>query len=252
MTVTKPAYDEATLAHWSAELEGKEPEEILRWAVKQFQPGLTHACSFGGPSGMVILDMVMKIDPTVEVFYLDTDFLFPETYKLRDICEARYTFKPIGFKSLITVEEQAEKYGEALWLRDPDACCNLRKVEPNQRALVGKTAWLSGIRRDQSETRREVRIVEWDAKFDLVKIAPLAGWSEKQVWSYIMTHDVPYNELHDRNYPSIGCTNCTKPVNPGDDPRAGRWQGFDKTECGIQEGSLTILEHEQSGQVTAS
>src|SRR5437763_16564245 len=129
MAATKPAHEEATLARWSAELEGKEPEEILRWAVKQFQPGLTHACSFGGPSGMVILDMIMKVDPRVDVFYLDTDFLFPETYKLRDIYDARYGFTPIGYTSRITVEERASKYRHALRLRDPGACCSLRKVE---------------------------------------------------------------------------------------------------------------------------
>src|ERR1043165_3613303 len=134
MTTTTPAYDEATLARWSAGLEGKESEEILRWAVEQFQPGLTRACSFGGPSGMVLLDMVMKIDPSVEVFYLDTDFLFPETYKLRDACEAKYGIKAIGYKSLLTPQAQAEKHGDMLWARDPDACCEIRKVEPNYRA----------------------------------------------------------------------------------------------------------------------
>jgi len=237
-------YDEATIARWSAEMEGKEPQEILRWAAQTFQPGLTLACSFGGTSGMALLDMVIKIDPTVEVFYLDTDFLFPETYRLRDACEAKYGFKPIGHKSLLTPAAQAQKYGEALWLSNPDLCCELRKVEPNERALEGKTAWIAGMRRDQSATRKDIGIVEWDAKFDLVKINPLAAWDEKQVWTYIATHDVPYNELHDRNYLSIGCTYCTKAVNPGDDPRSGRWAGFDKTECGIQEGSLTILEHE--------
>lgn len=242
MTTTAPAYDEKTLSEWSGDLEGKEPEEILRWAYETFGEGLSHACSFGGPSGMVILDMLMKIGAKVEVFYLDTDFLFPETYKLRDICEAKYGFKPIGYKSLITVDEQAEKYGEALWLREPDACCALRKVEPNHRALEGKAAWLSGIRRDQSDTRKDVAIVEWDKKFGLVKINPLAAWSEKQVWAYIMAHDVPYNELHDHNYPSIGCTNCTKPVNSGDDLRAGRWAGLDKTECGIHTEDEIVLE----------
>src|SRR4051794_14310074 len=111
------AYDQAALARLSASLEGKEPQEILRWAADEFQPGLTLACSFGGPSGMVLLDMMMKIDPTVEVFYLDTDFLFPETYVLRDACEARYNFKSIGYKSLLTPQAQADQYGEALWSR---------------------------------------------------------------------------------------------------------------------------------------
>jgi phosphoadenosine phosphosulfate reductase len=225
--------DEATLAAWNEQLEGKAPQEILRWASERFQPGLTLACSFGGPSGMVLLDMIMSIDPGVEVFYLDTDFLFPETYALRDACERKYNFKAIGYKSLLTVAEQAAKFGDALWARDPDACCALRKVEPNERALAGKSAWISGIRRDQSATRRDVHIVEWDDKFQLVKFNPLAAWTEDEVWDYIRDNRVPYNILHEQNYPSIGCTNCTKPVAPGDDPRSGRWQGFDKTECGI-------------------
>ena len=241
---TTTIYDAATLARFSSELEGKEPQEILRWAASEFQPGLTMACSFGGPTGIALLDMVMQIDPGVEVFYLDTDFLFPETYALRDICEQRYGFKPIGYKSLLTPEAQTEMHGEALWLRDPDSCCNLRKVEPNNRALAGKTAWLSGMRRDQTKTRSDIGIVEWDAKFDLVKLNPMAAWDEKRVWSYIIDNDVPYNQLHNVGYPSIGCTHCTKPVKQGEDPRSGRWQGFDKLECGIQEGSLTILEHE--------
>ncbi len=232
MTDPRP-YDDATFARWNGELEGKEPREILRFAAERFQPGLTLACSFGGPSGMVLLDMTMAIDPTVEVFYLDTDFLFPETYALRDSCERKYNFKSIGYKSLITVDEQAQRYGDALWARDPDACCALRKVEPNQRALDGKTAWISGIRRDQSETRRDVQIIEWDEKFSLVKLNPLAAWTEDMVWDYIRDNRVPYNILHEQNYPSIGCTNCTKAVAPGEDPRSGRWQGFDKTECGI-------------------
>ncbi len=233
-------YSESALQRLSEEFEGKEPQDILRWAVQEFQPGLTLACSFGGPSGMVLLDMVMSIDPMVEIFYLDTDFLFPETYHLRDVCEARYGFKPIGFKSLLTPQEQAAKHGESLWLSDPDACCELRKVEPNQRALAGKSAWIAGMRRDQSATRREIGIVEWDSKFDLVKLNPLAAWDERQVWSYIAANDVPYNELHDRGYPSIGCTNCTKAVNPGDDPRSGRWAGLDKEECGIQGGTIAV------------
>jgi phosphoadenosine phosphosulfate reductase len=217
----------------SAALEGRPPQEILRWAVATYHPGLTLACSFGGPSGMVLLDMIAEIDRSVEVFYLDTDFLFPETYRLRDIAAARYGVTPAGYMSLLTPAEQAARYGEALWARDPDACCAIRKVEPNRRALAGKRAWISGIRRDQAKTRAAVGIVEWDEKFGLVKVNPLATWTEAQVWKYIVERGVPYNELHDRGYPSIGCTHCTRPVAPGSDPRSGRWQGFDKTECGL-------------------
>jgi phosphoadenosine phosphosulfate reductase len=246
---TARRHDSATLKRLSAELEGKQPSDILRWSVSEFQPGLALACSFGGPSGMVLLDMVMAIDATVEVFYLDTDFLFPETYHLRHVCEQKYGFKAIGYRSLLTPQEQALKYGDALWLRDPDLCCALRKVEPNQRALEGKTAWISGIRRDQSATRRDVEILEWDEKFGLVKINPLATWTEAQVWRYIVDNEVPYNVLHDRSYPSIGCTNCTKPVTAGDDPRSGRWQGFEKDECGLHApGEVPVVEVTRGGE----
>lgn len=224
---------EQELLDLSASLEGKTPQEILRWAAGEYQRDLALACSFGGPSGMVLLDMIMGIDRKVEVFYLDTDFLFPETYRLRDLCAKKYGFEPAGYMSLLTPFQQSEKHGAALWERDPDLCCQIRKVEPNARALAGKRAWISGIRRDQSASRKDVQIVEWDEKFGLIKINPLAAWTESQVWTYILDNSVPYNELHDRNYPSIGCTNCTQPVNPGDDPRSGRWQGTDKVECGL-------------------
>ena len=215
------------------ELETATPQEILAWAARRYQTGLALACSFGGPSGMVLLDMVMAIDRRVEVFYLDTDFLFPETYKLRDIAAARYGFEPVGYMSLLTPEQQAQRHGDELWSRDPDACCAIRKVEPNRRALDGKIAWISGIRRDQTKQRAATPVVEWDEKFGLVKVNPLATWSEPQVWKYIVENGVPYNELHDRGYPSIGCTYCTNAVRPGDDPRSGRWQGQDKVECGL-------------------
>jgi phosphoadenosine phosphosulfate reductase len=231
--VVVEAVDRDELHRASQALEGSSPQEILRWAAERYQPGLTLACSFGGPSGMVLLDMAMQVDRSVEVFYLDTDFLFPETYALRDAAAKKYDFEPVGYMSLLTPSEQASKHGDALWSRDPDACCEIRKVEPNHRALEGKRAWISGIRRDQAKTRADIPIVEWDEKFALVKINPLASWTESQVWTYILENSVPYNTLHDSGYPSIGCTHCTKPVKPGDDPRSGRWQGFEKTECGL-------------------
>jgi phosphoadenosine phosphosulfate reductase len=197
---------------------------------------------------MVLLDMMMRIDQGVEVFYLDTDFLFPETYRLRDIAAEKYGFQPAGYMSLLTPDEQARRHGPALWERDPDACCAIRKVEPNRRALEGKRAWISGLRRDQSSTRAQIDIVEWDEKFGLVKLNPLAAWTESQVWKYVLDEGVPYNELHDRGYPSIGCTHCTRPVAAGDDPRSGRWQGFDKTECGLHvpEGQTALARGEES------
>ena len=243
------AYTEAELSRLSAELEDRTPQDVLRWAAREFKPGLTLACSFGGPSGMVLLDMTMQIDQSVDVFYLDTDFLFPETYHLRNVCEQKYGFKASGYKSLLTPQAQAAQYGDALWARDPDQCCELRKVEPNYRALEGKRAWIAGMRRDQAKTRANIGIVEWDSKFELVKVNPLANWDEAKVWGYIVANGVPYNELHDKSYPSIGCTYCTKPVAKGEDPRSGRWQGFDKEECGIQEGTVTVIHTTRGGEV---
>ena len=231
--MTKASVRAEELGQISRRLEEETPQQVLRWAVDEFFPELTLACSFGGPSGMVLVDMIAQIEPRVEVFYLDTDFLYPETYETRDRIIARYGIQPVGYKSKLTPEEQAQQHGEELWLKDPDLCCDLRKVEPNLRALEGKRAWISGIRRDQGVARRETPVVAWDEKFDLVKVLPLVRWTEADVWKYIAEHDVPYNPLHDRSYPSIGCTYCTKAVKAGDDPRSGRWQGFDKTECGL-------------------
>jgi phosphoadenosine phosphosulfate reductase len=143
---------------------------------------------------------------------------------------------------LLTPEEQARVYGEALWKRNPDLCCNARKVEPLRRKLSQLDAWITSIRRDQTAARAGVRKIQWDEKFDLVKINPLADWTSKQVWRYIVAHDVPYNSLHDQNYPSIGCTHCTRAIRAGEDPRAGRWPGFAKTECGLhQKDDLVVL-----------
>jgi phosphoadenosine phosphosulfate reductase len=216
-----------------SQIEESSPQEVLRWAVDSFFPELALACSFSGPSGMVLVDMISRIEPRVEIFYIDTDHLFPETHETRDRAAARYGFSPVACRPSLTPAEQAGQYGGELWLRDPDLCCELRKVEPSRRALAGKRAWVSGIRRDQAVARRDAPVAGWDAKFDLVKVLPLARWTEADVWAYIVEHDVPYNPLHDRGYQSIGCDRCTKVVRPGDDPRSGRWLGFDKTECGL-------------------
>lgn len=213
--------------------EKKRPEDVLRWAFDTFGDKVAMANSFGGASGAALLDMAAKINPRVNVFYLDTDFLFPETYALIEEAKRRYGVTPVAYKSELTPEQQAAELGEALWARDPDACCNLRKVEPNRRALEGLEAWITGIRRDQADTRKKIGIVEWNEKFGLVKVNPVAHWDRKQVWDYILKNKVPYNRLLDRGYKSIGCTHCTVPVGAGDDERAGRWVGFDKKECGL-------------------
>lgn len=220
------------IAELAKTLEHRSPEEILRVAVEKI-PNLTLACSFGAED-MVLLDMLMKIDSNANVFYLDTDVLFKETYELRDKAVKKYGIPNLRqVRSLLTLEEQVEKHGDALWTRDPNACCNIRKVEPLTRVLSEYDGWITGIRRDQAPTRANSQVFEQDAKFGLVKVNPLVTWTNEQVWDYIKEHDVPYNVLHDQGYPSIGCVHCTRPVKPGEDPRAGRWSGFEKTECGL-------------------
>jgi phosphoadenosine phosphosulfate reductase len=133
----------------------------------------------------------------------------------------------------LSPQQQAEQHGEGLWLRRPDECCGIRKIDPLKERLLKSSAWITGIRREQSPTRANAHKVEWDKKFDLVKVNPLADWSEGEVWAYLRSRRVPYNPLHDRSYPSIGCVHCTRAVLPDEDHRAGRWSGFAKTECGL-------------------
>ncbi len=231
--MTKLSMDE--LRTWGASLEAQQPQDVLTAAIERYAPKIVLACSFGAED-VVLVDMIHRINPSIPLFYLDTDFLFPESYATRDRIVERYALQPtqvLQVKSLLTPERQADQYGDALWVRDPDQCCQLRKVEPLARVLKGFEAWITGIRREQAPTRANARFIEWDAKFELVKINPLAAWTWGDVWTYIKIYEVPYNELHDRNYPSIGCTYCTKPVMPGEDPRSGRWQGSAKTECGL-------------------
>lgn len=226
---------DAELKALSASFESKQPQDILAYALKRYGPHIILACSFGAED-VVLVDMIQRIAPRTTLFYLDTDFLFQETHDVKDRLIARYGLEPeqvIRVKSLLTPAQQAAQYGDALWARDPDLCCQLRKVEPLTRLLKGYAAWITGIRRDQAPTRANAGLVEWDQKFQLVKFNPLAKWKAEDVWAYIKVHEVPYNELHDRNYPSIGCTHCTAPVMPGEDPRSGRWKNFAKTECGL-------------------
>ena len=228
---TTTRFSETELAELNARFETADPRDIVKWAVETFGEGLSVGASFGGASGMAILHMVAQLKPNVHVFVLDTDYLFEETHETM-----RKSVPAIGlqnvnvYKSVLSHEEQAAKYGSALWMRDPDACCEIRKIEPNRRALEGKTAWVSGLRRDQSEGRADTPIVSWAPKFGVVKLNALANWTEQQTWAYVIANNIPYNPLLDQGYASIGCYNCTV---PGVQGRAGRWQGFDKEECGL-------------------
>lgn len=223
---------EQLIAEKAIQLEDATAEEVIKFAVETF-PNITFACSFGAED-VVLVDMLQRISPKTDIFYLDTDFHFKETYETRDRLAERYTGIPlVEVKPKLTPQEQAEQHGEALWERDATACCNIRKVEPLTRILSQYEAWITGIRRDQAPTRANSKKIEYDTKFGLVKFNPIAGWTSEDVWQYIRDNNVIYNPLHDQNYPSIGCEYCTRQVMPGDDPRAGRWSGQEKTECGL-------------------
>jgi phosphoadenosine phosphosulfate reductase len=220
------------LEQLKAGAEGWKPEEVLRWAFANFGEDVAMATGFG-VEGMVLLDIASRVNPDLSVFTGDTDFLFPETYDLIDRVEKRYGVKVERLYSALTPEQQEQAHGPELWKRNPDQCCSLRKVEPLRNKLAQLSAWITAIRRDQTSVRASAHKIEWDPKFGLVKINPIADWTKAMVWNYVHKHDVPYNPLHDSNFPSIGCTHCTRAVQPGEDSRAGRWAGFQKTECGL-------------------
>ncbi|MBW7452798.1 phosphoadenylyl-sulfate reductase [Paenibacillus sepulcri] len=222
---------EALITQKAVDLENASPQEIIKFAIETF-PNITFACSFGAED-VVIVDMLQKISPSTDVFYLDTDFHFKETYETRDKMKEIYGMNFVEVKPEITPEQQAEQFGDELWKSDANQCCNIRKVQPLTKILSKYEAWITGIRRDQAPTRANSKKVEYDTKFGLVKFNPIASWTSEDVWEYIRTNNVYYNPLHDNNYPSIGCEHCTRQVMPGEDPRAGRWAGQEKTECGL-------------------
>jgi len=191
------------------------------------------AVSFGGLGGLVLLDLALRIDPKLPVYYLDTGLLFPETYAFIERTERRYGLTAIPVQPELTVAEQGARHGEALWARDPDACCALRKVEPQRAFLQNYDAWITGLHRTELATRQDLPRVAWDARSNVVKIMPLAQWTAADLTAYAEVNDIPHNPLLDTGFTSIGCVPCTRRVAPGEDPRAGRWVGFEKTECGL-------------------
>jgi phosphoadenosine phosphosulfate reductase len=208
-------------------LEASSAQEVLEYMVGSFHPRLYVACSFQKEAS-VIMDMLLRIEPGARFFTLDTGLLFPETYETWRKLEDRYGAKVEVYQGM-SLARQASERGDELWNRDPDGCCGIRKVEPLKEALSQVDGWISGLRRDQSPSRASTAKLHWDTKHGLWKGNPLADWSEKDVWRYIAENDVPYNDLHDRGYSSVGCTHCTLPGSG----RAGRWAGTDKIECGL-------------------
>ena len=216
-------------AETAPDLEPASAEEVLRFAVERFHPRLYVACSFQKEAS-VIMDLLVRIEPAVHFFTLDTGLLFQETYETWERVEKHYGID-IDRQAGISLAEQSNRYGERLWERDPDLCCEERKVIPLRDRLKSADAWVAGLRREQSPTRSSTKKIAWDKRHGLWKVNPLAEWSEADVWAYIMANDVPYHPLHDQGYQSIGCTHCTRP-SAG---RHGRWAGTDKIECGLHD-----------------
>jgi phosphoadenosine phosphosulfate reductase len=217
--------------------DGTPAADVVAWSLERFRHRRLVITTSFGMEGCALIDLFAGHGVPLPVVYLDTMFFFPETYALRDRLAARYPhLRFINAGTDLTPEAQAAIHGPELWRTDPDRCCRLRKVEPMRRVLEQADVWVTAITREQGGDRADTRVMEWDWQFQVLKLAPLAGWSRRQVREYVSRHDVPYNELHDRGYPSVGCMQCTRPVvglAPGDYSRAGRWSGTTKIECGL-------------------
>ncbi|MDR2641918.1 MAG: phosphoadenylyl-sulfate reductase [Planctomycetaceae bacterium] len=220
------------IERWNTELDRSTPEEILQWAYTTYSPKLTMGTALGN-SGCVILSMLAKLNLYIPIFNLDTGYQFPETLELLDQINTKYGLGIVRCSSEISVTEFETINGGALYELDSDRCCYERKVKVLESIAPKYDAWISGLRRDQSSTRASTPVIGWDAKFGLVKIAPLAHWTNKDVWKRIVEESIPYNKLYDQGYTSIGCKPCTRPTTANEDERAGRWAGKQKTECGL-------------------
>lgn len=225
-----------TVAERSAAFEQASPETLIRAVLTAYTPEAVAISSAFGPSGLCLIDMAQAVVPSVEVYFIDTGFSFAETDAVLERWKGERSLNIRRVLPILTPDEQAAQYGPELWARDPDRCCAMRKVEPNLRALEGKRVWITALRRDQTATRAEIPLIEevrLENGQDILKVAPLARWRRSDVWRYVMQHQLPYNQLHDRGYPSVGCTHCTHAVGHEANERDGRWAGRAKTECGL-------------------
>jgi phosphoadenosine phosphosulfate reductase len=226
------------IAQWNDQFERASATDVLAYFAAEFGEKLCFSSSMG-VEDQVLTDMLVKIKSGIRIFTLDTGRLFPETLNLINHTCRHYGIRiEVFFPDYRLVQEMVREKGINLFYESVEnrkACCNIRKMEPLKRALSGMQAWITGIRKEQTLNRFNTRLVEWDEANGLVKINPLYRWSEKKVWEYVRTHQVPYNELHDKGFPSIGCQPCTRAVAPGEDSRAGRWWWEDQghKECGL-------------------
>ena len=211
------------------------PIELLKWIASNLPVEKVIMGTGFGPPGIVLLDMLFKVTKNISVFYIDTNFLFEQTYELRDKLQEKYGFEFLKFSTEVTPDMQAQEYGKNLWEQNPDSCCNIRKVIPLKAALKNYDIWITGIRKKQTQVRKQSDLIELESRFEVIKINPLIEWTHDEIWDYIKANNLPYNALHDKDYPSIGCKQCTSPVCSGEDARSGRWKGTNKTECGLHQ-----------------
>jgi phosphoadenosine phosphosulfate reductase len=214
----------------AARLEGRSAEEVVEWALGEFGERFCVTSSF---ADAVLVHVVSKVAPGIDVVFLDTGLHFAETLRVREIVQRTLPVTVRSIRPDQTVAEQADEYGPKLWARNPDECCALRKIEPLERALDRYDAWAAGLRRDESPSRANTPVVQFEAARGKVKVSPLYNWTQADVDAYISRHNVPVNALLRQGYASVGCWPCTRRTPPGSDPRAGRWPMFDKTECGL-------------------
>jgi phosphoadenosine phosphosulfate reductase len=218
---TVPDFTDAELAAINKDFNHAPASKVIQWAVDTFSP---HLCMTASMTDAVLIDLAVKIDPAIEVVFIDTGYHFPETLQTVEEVRRHYGLN----LRMMTVARQ----NEALWQADPENCCSAVKVGQLDRALAGKMAWMSGLRRVEAASRESTPIVARDLR-GLVKVNPIATWSDEDVAGYIADHDVPVNPLTKRGYPSIGCMPCTTPVGSDEDARAGRWRGTERNECGL-------------------
>lgn len=224
----------------SAELEALDAAAALQICLDAFGTRAIVGTAFGA-GGLCVLHLAQQIDPEVAVYTIDTGFMFPETVALAERWVQERQLRLRRMLPVLTPQQQAAEYGEALWSSDPDKCCALRKVEPNQRALAEIDLWVTALRRDESPSRAAQPVLQRTKLASgrpILKLAPIARWSRQDVWRYIFQHDLPYNPMHDAGYPSVGCTHCTTAVAEGGDERDGRWAGKSKNECGLHLGEV--------------
>lgn len=237
MQETQAISDVSELLALERQFASQPTEEVLRWAWEKFGARAAIGTSFQG-AGLVMIHLARKHDLAFPVFTLDTGLLFPQTVELKKRLEDFFGIKIESLEPDLTVAEQADIHGDELWKTNPDLCCTVRKVLPLRDKLGELSCWITGLRRQQSDTRSRIGILEVYAfdhvsGRDIVKLNPMANWTREEVWNYLREHQIPYNPLHDQGYRSIGCEPCTRRIADGENERAGRWTGFNKVECGI-------------------